>query len=103
VFWKSKAMKTVQGSGNVFSDLGCENADILQLKAILAAKIIRLLDANNLNPDDAQRLTGVSETDLGAIRNADLTSIDIEKMRDIITSLSLWHPPFDLKDWRNLW
>ena len=35
----------VHGSGNVFRDFGDPDADILQLKAILAGKIIDVLDA----------------------------------------------------------
>ena len=34
----------VRGSGNVFRDMGYPNADILQAKAILGAKIIGVLD-----------------------------------------------------------
>ena len=34
----------VRGGGNVFRDLGHENADVEQFKAILAAEIIKVLD-----------------------------------------------------------
>jgi hypothetical protein len=38
----------VRGSGNVFRDLGRENADLEQLKALLAAEIIKALDRDAL-------------------------------------------------------
>jgi hypothetical protein len=34
----------VHGSGNVFRDFGDPNAEVLQLKAILAGKIVDVLD-----------------------------------------------------------
>jgi hypothetical protein len=34
----------IRGSGNVFRDLGDGNAEVLQLRAILAGKIIEALD-----------------------------------------------------------
>ena len=45
---KAKKLELVRGSGNVFRDLGRENADIEQLKALLAAEIIKTLDRDEL-------------------------------------------------------
>jgi hypothetical protein len=44
-------------SGNVFSDLGRPNAGIEQARAIIAAEIIRTLDARGLSTREAERLT----------------------------------------------
>jgi hypothetical protein len=38
---KEEKLEIVRGSGNVFRDLGQENADVEQFKAILAAEIIK--------------------------------------------------------------
>src|ERR1700733_14500340 len=43
---KSKKMEVVRGSFNVFRDLGRENADVAQFKAILAPKLLRRLTGN---------------------------------------------------------
>ena len=37
-------LETMRGSGNVFRDLGHDNADAEQFKAILAAEIIKAID-----------------------------------------------------------
>jgi len=37
----TEKLDVVRGSGNVFRDLGRENADLEQLKALLAAEIIK--------------------------------------------------------------
>ncbi len=41
---KREKLELVRGGGNVFRDLGRDNADIEQLKALLAAEIIKALD-----------------------------------------------------------
>ena len=46
---KAKELEVIRGSGNIYRDLGKQNADIQQLKAILAAEIIRTLDKESLS------------------------------------------------------
>jgi len=46
---KSEKLEVVRGSGNVFHDLGHENAVVQQLKAILAASSIKALDRDGLS------------------------------------------------------
>jgi hypothetical protein len=53
----------VRGSGNVFRDLGHDNADAQQFKAILAAEIIKALDRNGLSVRAAHSRTGISAAD----------------------------------------
>ena len=40
-----KAAESVRGSGNIYRDFDVPDADVRQLKAALAAKIIKTLDA----------------------------------------------------------
>jgi hypothetical protein len=57
----------VRGSGNVFRDFGNPNADLEQARAILAARIIGVLDDRKLSARAAEKLTGVAHTDLSRI------------------------------------
>ena len=41
---KKEGLEVIRGSGNLYRDLNMPNADIRQLKAILAAEIIKTLD-----------------------------------------------------------
>jgi hypothetical protein len=50
----SEKLEIVRGSGNVFRDLGQANADLLCLKALLAAEIIAALDHHGLSVRPAQ-------------------------------------------------
>jgi predicted XRE-type DNA-binding protein len=56
---KSEELEVVRGSGNVFRDLGYENADVEQLKAVLASEIIQTLDREGLSVRAAHSRTGI--------------------------------------------
>src|SRR6056297_2037480 len=62
-FKMSDDFELVRGSGNVFRDLGRENASLKQARAILAAKIINTLDDRGLSTRAAEKLTGVSHSE----------------------------------------
>ena len=60
---KAEKLRVTRGSGNVFRDLGHENADPEQLKATLAAEIIKALDGDSLSVRAAHGRTGVAAAD----------------------------------------
>ena len=70
---KTETLKVAPGSGNVFRDLGQENADAKQFKAILAAEIIQALDRERLSVRAAHGRNGIAAADFSRIRNADLS------------------------------
>lgn len=77
----------VRGSGNVFRDLGTKNADAEQLKAILAAEIIKVLDNEKLTVRAAQARTGIAAADFSRIRNADLGRFTLDRLMAILNRL----------------
>lgn len=84
---KREALDVVQGSGNVFRDLGHKNADVLQFKAILAAEIIKALDRDGLSVCAAHGRTGIAAADFSRIRNADLGRFTVDRLMSIINRL----------------
>ena len=78
---------STRGSGNVYRDFNMPDADVRQLKAILAAKIMKNLDKKGLSVRKAQRLTGVPAADLSRIRNADLERFTSDRMMMILNKL----------------
>ena len=84
---KREALDVVQGSGNVFRDLGHKNADVLQFKAILAAEIIKALDRDGLSVRAAHGRTGIAAADFSRIRNADLGRFTVDRLMSIINRL----------------
>ena len=84
---KHKRREVVHGSGNVFRDLGHENADVEQFKAILAAEIIKALDREGLSVRGAQGRTGIAAADFSRIRNANLDRFTVDRLMSIINRL----------------
>ena len=80
-------LQVVRGSGNVFRDLGHENADVEQFKAILAAEIIKVLDRERLTVRAAQGRTRIAAADFSRIRNADLGRFTADRLMAILNRL----------------
>ena len=77
----------VEGSGNVFRDLGDPDADLKQAKAILAARIIAVLDGRGLSVRQAAALTHFAAADFSRIRNADLGWFTLDRLMKMLAAL----------------
>ena len=77
----------VEGSGNVFRDLGDPDADLKQAKAILAAHIIAVLDDRGLSVRKAGALTHFAAADFSRIRNADLGRFTLDRLMKMLAAL----------------
>ena len=84
---KDAKLEVVRGSGDVFRDLGHENADAEQFKAILAAEIIKTLDREHLTVRAAHARTGIAAADFSRLRNADLARFTVDRLISIINRL----------------
>ena len=84
---KKPEIDVVHGSGNVFRDFGVPNADIEQLKCILAAEVIKTLDRKGLTVRQAQTLTGIDAGDFSRIRNVDLDRFTVDRLMTIVSRL----------------
>src|ERR1700690_2189612 len=67
VAMKKEKLDVVRGSGNAFRDLGHQNADAEQFKAILAAEIIKALDRDLVTVRAAHSRTGIAAADFSRI------------------------------------
>jgi predicted XRE-type DNA-binding protein len=77
----------VRGSGNVFRDLGEPDADVKQAKAILAARIIGILDDRKLSTRQAAEVVGIDQSEFVRIRNANLDRFTIDRLMRIVNRL----------------
>jgi predicted XRE-type DNA-binding protein len=85
---KKTAIEIVRGSGNVFRDLGHPDADILQAKAILAARIIGVLDDRGITVRRAHELTGFAAADFSRVRQAKLQRFTLERLISMLLKLN---------------
>jgi predicted XRE-type DNA-binding protein len=70
----------VHGSGNVFRDFGYADADVRQAKCLLAAEIMKILDARNWSTRQAEEATGVSHADFTRIRKANTERFTLDRL-----------------------
>lgn len=78
----------VRGSGNVYADLGIAEPEQRQLRAILAAEIIKTLAADKLTVRAAEKITGIAAADFSRIRQARLKSFTIDRLMTILDRLN---------------
>jgi predicted XRE-type DNA-binding protein len=83
----SDDMDIVRGSGNLFRDLGHPDADREQLRALLAAEIIGVLDDRKLTVRAAEALTGIAAADFSRIRRAKLDRFTIDRLMSVLARL----------------
>ena len=83
----TKELELVRGSGNVFRDFGYIEAEALQLKAKMAARIIGILDDERLTAKAASEKTGIVAADFTRILNAQLDALSIEYLLKILATL----------------
>ena len=76
-----------RSSGNVFADFGLPNAAAEQLKALLAAQIVKVLDAGDLSVRKAEAHTGIAAADFSRIRTAKLDRFTIDRLMTILERL----------------
>jgi predicted XRE-type DNA-binding protein len=84
---KKEPLELIRGSGNIYRDFDVPDADVRQLKAILAAEIIKTLDKKGLSVRRAQSLTGIDAGDFSRVRNADFRRISVERLMAMINRL----------------
>jgi predicted XRE-type DNA-binding protein len=90
-------MEIVRGSGNVFRDFGYPDADVRHAKALLAAQIAKVLDAEELSTPQAAARTGIAHSEFVRIRNVNLARFTIDLVT-ILGRLGSEHPQNRLRD-----
>ena len=83
----SDETELVRGSGNVFRDLGLPNPDLEQLRAVLAARIVGVLDERGLTVRRAGEITGIAPADFSRLRRARLGRFTIDRLMTILDRL----------------
>ena len=78
----------IRGSGNLYADLGMPDAEMRQLRAMLAAEVTKALDAEGLSVRAAQRRTGVAAADFSRIRNVKLAGFTADRLMTILHRLN---------------
>ena len=81
-------IEAVRGSDNPFRDMGLPHPELENARATLAAKIIGILNKQNLSKRKAAAITGIDPADITRIRNADLKGFTSDRMIKILATLN---------------
>ena len=75
------------GSGNVYADLGYENADEMLVKAQLVSKIAEIIQRKGLTQAEAAKLLGLTQPKISAMLRGQFRGFSERKLIDCLTSL----------------
>lgn len=79
--------RVIQGSGNVFADIGLANPAEALAKARLAHVLCRFLDEQGLNQKEAARRLGIDQPKISALMNGMLRGFSIERLIHFLNRL----------------
>ncbi|MDT0576487.1 helix-turn-helix transcriptional regulator [Croceicoccus sp. F390] len=80
-------IELVRGSGNVFADFDVPDASLCQLRAILAAEVVKTLEEEKLSVRDAEGRTGIAAADFSRIRQVKLDRFTVDRLMRILDRL----------------
>lgn len=66
-----------------------DSSDVERLRTILAAHIVKTLDARKLSVREAEKLTGTPYADFSRLRNARLGSFTADKLMTVLDRLGM--------------
>lgn len=82
-------MSTItRGTGNVFADLGYQDASERQIKTRLALAVNELLKARNLKQREIASVLGVPQPKVSALKNYRLDQFSVERLMEFLTALN---------------
>ncbi len=84
---EEEKFEIIHGTGNVFRDFWEPDADVKQLKVLLAAEIIDAFRVQNLTNRKAAKKTGFYETDFSRIKHPELKRFTIDRLMIILNKL----------------
>lgn len=83
----TEEIKVQASSGNVFADLGLENADELLVKAELARKISNIITKQKMTQAEAAEILGIDQSKVSVLINGKLSSFSTVQMFRFLNSL----------------
>jgi predicted XRE-type DNA-binding protein len=82
-----KVDEVLEGSGNVFADLGLQNADQELTKARLTLQIARIIKDRGLTQVEAAKILGIQQPHVSALTRNRAGSFSVGRLIDFLTAL----------------
>lgn len=75
------------GSGNIFADLGFENAEEMQFKAGLIYEIDQIIRTRRMTQTQAAKIIGMDQPTLSKMLRGQFLSLSVERLFEILNRL----------------
>jgi predicted XRE-type DNA-binding protein len=83
----TREKKVTPSGGNVFADMGLEDADDLLIKADLAISIAAILSKRGLNQTAAAKVLGIDQPKVSRLLRGDLYGFSIDQLIRLLGAL----------------
>ena len=80
--------KIIRGSGNIYKDLGHPNAEEMQAKAILASRIMSIIEKNKWTQKKAAEMLGLTQPKISLLSRGQFSSFSIGKLINLLNKLN---------------
>jgi len=85
---KRKPIEFEEGSGNVFADLGLNNADQLLARAQIGFHVFRILADKKLKQREIAEVLGIAQPDVSHLMNGHFSRFTTDKLLDFLKRLN---------------
>ena len=82
----NKRIEVTESTGNIFADLGIDNADEFYTRACLGVQVMKLLKGRSQK--DAAKLLGVKQAELAALMRAKFSRFSQERLIGFLNKLN---------------
>lgn len=84
---KSQEIEYIEGSGNIFADLGLEDADELFARAQIGICVFKILKDRKLKQREAATLLGIAQSDVSHLMNGHFSRFTTDKLLHFLKRL----------------
>lgn len=84
----SEEIEMYEGSGNVYADLGLENADELLIRSQIGFLVFRILEDRKLKQREISAVLGIKQPDVSHLMNGHFSRFTIDKLLDFLKQLN---------------
>ena len=81
-------IKFEESSGNVFADLGLDNAEELQVRAMIGFHVVEILRDKKLKQREISALLGIKQAEVSHLLNGHFSRFSVDKLLDFLKELN---------------
>ena len=77
-----------ESSGNIFADLGFEDAEELYARGLIGCYVVKLLKEKNMRQRELAELLGVKQAEISHLLNGHFSRFTIDKLLDFLKRMN---------------